>query len=135
MLARSLGGIGIFFLIPLPLCFRNVYTYDIFFELDDDEEDFSGGSNLTTVDGSVLSAANCCLVLPRGKKRTIDCFELYATKFICFYAYSFQGVEPFVNTRLLEIPDIAHHAPRQIIKISTWLGLYKTNHFSILDAS
>ena len=67
MLARSPGGIGFIFLISLPVCLQNVCAYDFFLLLDGDEVDFSGDSNLGTVDGSVFSAANCCLVIPRGK--------------------------------------------------------------------
>ena len=67
MLARSPGGIGFFFMIHLPLCLRNVCAYGFFLVLDGDEVELLLGSNLGAVDGSVFSAANCCLVVPRGK--------------------------------------------------------------------
>ena len=67
MLARSPGGIDFIFLIPLPVCLRKVCAYGFLLLLDGDAVVVSGSSNLGTVDGSVLSAARCFLVVPQGK--------------------------------------------------------------------
>ena len=50
-------------MIPLPLCLRNVCAYGFFLVLEGDEVELSLGSKLGTVDGSVLNAANCYLVV------------------------------------------------------------------------